>query len=328
MNPRPSLAEQLLTRIRRSRGTAVSYTRLAKQLNCGQTAIETSLAELITWGYKIRRRRHEAVTFVAAPDLLTELEIGHFLKTKQIGRPLHCFRLVKSTNDLAIQLAESGAPEGTTVTAEEQSAGRGRLGRAWHSPANAGIYLSLILRPKIKPAQAPGLSVLTALALAETLERLIPGEVRIKWPNDVLISGRKVAGILTELAADRNRVQHVVVGVGINANHRATDFPDSLRETATSLRRELKRSVSRPELLAEFLGQLEKEYRRFQTNLLKAARKRLRRYSVLLGHTVQLQSGSERIEGLAVDIDADGALVLEVDGARRAIAAGEVTVIK
>lgn len=323
-----ALPEQLLARIRRSPGRPISYRRLAKLFACDRAAIETALKELIEWGYKIRRRRHEAVTFVAPPDLLTELEIGHFLKTKRIGQKLYCYRLVKSTNDLAMQMAESGSPEGTVITAEEQSAGRGRLGRAWHSAAGSGIYVSLIVRPKITPTQAPGLSVLTALALAETLERFVPGDVRIKWPNDVLISGRKVAGILTELAADRNKVQHVVIGVGINVNHKPADFPDSLRAVATSLRRELKHPVSRPELLAAFLTRFEKEYRQFQTRLLKPARRRLLRYSILLGHTVQLQSGREHIEGRAIDISENGALILEIDGARRAIAAGEVTVIK
>ena len=166
-----------------------------------------------------------------------------------IGHQVHAYQSVKSTNDIAVRLAESGAPDGTIVTAEQQTGGRGRFGRVWHSPSGCGVYLSVILRPTLHPEQAPGMSIMTALALAETLSEYLPGKIQIKWPNDVLISGKKTAGILTKLSADHKRISYVVIGVGININHRSENFPDELKPIATSVRIGLRRKCDRVALL-------------------------------------------------------------------------------
>lgn len=322
------LADHILMAIRSRPKQFFTYTSLAKKLASEPSMIEAAVRCLIDWGYRVRRRRREAVSFLEAPDTLTTVEIQHGLKTKLIGSRVHCYRLVKSTNDLAAQLAENGAPEGTIVTSEEQSAGRGRLGRLWHSPAGTGIYVSIVLLPKFLPDRAPGLSIMTALALATVLEEYCPGDVRIKWPNDLLVSGKKCAGILTELSAERNRINHVVVGVGINVNQQGVDFPPELRTVATSLRRCTKRKVNRVSLLKEFLKQLEKEYRLYQKIGLAKSQKRLRKYSALLGRKVKLVTGAHEVSGTAVDIDTNGALIIESNGKRVPVAAGEVTVAK
>ncbi|HVP07813.1 MAG TPA: biotin--[acetyl-CoA-carboxylase] ligase, partial [Candidatus Acidoferrum sp.] len=168
----------------------------------------------------------------------------------------------------------------------------------------------------------------TALALTETLLPYCPGEVRIKWPNDVLLAGRKVAGILTELSAEGNHINHIIVGVGINANQKAGDFPPELKDSATSLRRMLKRKVNRAELLRAFLYRLEREYLTYNKSGLKSAHARLKRYSALIGERITLHSGPHLLEGRAVDIDPNGALILETHGHRLTISAGEVTVAK
>jgi BirA family biotin operon repressor/biotin-[acetyl-CoA-carboxylase] ligase len=322
------LAESIVAVIRTKPKQFHSYKSLAKKLQVERVYIEEALVQIVAWGYRVRRRRREAVAFIEAPDLLTATEIGNKLKTKAIGSVAHCYGIVRSTNDLAVQMAENGAVEGTIVTAEQQTQGRGRFGRTWYSPLGAGIYVSIILRPKFRPERAPGLSIMTALALAETLRAYPPAEVTIKWPNDVLLRGRKTAGILTELAAEKDRIGHVVVGVGINVNQKAGDFPPEIRDSATSLRRYVKRRINRVELLKSFLHHFEKEYAAFQKDGLKGSRARLRRLSSLINRNIRLQSGAHLLDGKAVDISPDGALILESRGHRLTISAGEVTVLK
>ena len=320
------LADRLLLYLRKQTAP-ITVQSLLKRFHIDNDTLVSTLKEVTGWGYKIKKVRG-IVKYVGPPDFLTPVEIQYGLKATKIGRAAHCYTSAKSTNDLAATMAENGSPEGTIVTAEQQTQGRGRLGRTWHSPERTGIYVSIILRPTFTPDKAPGLSLMTALALADTLARLCPREVTIKWPNDLLISGRKVAGILTELSAERGKINHVVVGVGINVNQRAEDFPLDLRDSATSIRRVTKRAINRAELLREFLYRFEQEYTKYLKSGLKPSRKRLRSYSALLGHQVRLLSASQELEGKAVDIDSDGALVLEYNGARVRISAGEVSVVK
>ncbi|UCG62513.1 MAG: biotin--[acetyl-CoA-carboxylase] ligase [Candidatus Zixiibacteriota bacterium] len=321
------LADTILSRIRRRPGRPVSIKSLSRSLKIEAGEIRAALTVLKTLGYKIRHRK-ETITFVAAPDSLIDTEIAYQLATKVIGRRIRAYRSVKSTNDIAAQMAQGGEPEGTIVTAEAQTAGRGRLGRVWHSPAGSGVYVSIILKPSFKPDLAPGLAIMTALALAEAMTVFTKGEVKIKWPNDILIGGRKAAGILTELSAEKNKVEHVIVGVGINVNHRSEDFPAELQKIATSLRIANRRKASRINLLKQFLRNFEKEYRRYQKGQLATSRKRVLRFSSLLGENVELRFGNKTVSGRVVDIDATGALIIEKDGIRRPVTSGEVSVVK
>jgi BirA family biotin operon repressor/biotin-[acetyl-CoA-carboxylase] ligase len=322
-----NLADQLLLKIRTQSGKSFNLAALSKSLKASPDDIRSAIEQISQWNYGLQTGSRD-VKFISAPDSINATEIGYGLKTKLIGRHVHCYQSVKSTNDLAVRLAETGAPEGTIVTAEQQTGGRGRFGRVWHSPPGCGVYLSVILRPILHPEQAPGMSIMTALALAETLSEELPGKIKIKWPNDVLISGKKTAGILTELAADHKKISYVVVGVGINVNHRSEDFPDELKPIATSVRINLRKKCDRIALLQRFLVILEKEYQQYRTSLLKNSHKKLRMYSSLIGSEVSLKSGRREICGTVVDIDANGALMLEIDGQVRAITSGEVTVIK
>ncbi len=322
------LAEQIISITRAKPGEFFKYETLARRLKVERLEVDEAMTQVVAWGYRVRRRRREAVAFLEPPDLLTASEIGYKLKTKLIGRNAQCYGIVQSTNDLAAQAAEASAPEGTIITAEQQTQGRGRFGRTWYSPYGTGIYVSIVLRPSFTPDRAPGISIMTALALTETLLPYFPDDVRIKWPNDVLVSGRKVAGILTELSAEGNHINHIIVGVGINANQKAGDFPPELRESATSLRRVLKRKVNRAELLRAFLQHLERDYLAYNKSGLKPAHARLKRYSALIGEHITLHSGPHVIEGKAVDFDPNGALILETHGHRLTISAGEVSVAK
>jgi len=322
------IAETILAVIRKKPGEYIQSGTLMKRFSLEKATLDDAVALLASWDYKIRLRKGNGICFVSAPDSLTDIEIQHHLKSKTIGRVVHAYNSIKSTNDLAAQMAESDVPEGTLVVSETQTKGRGRLGRTWYSPPGTGIYLSIILRPKFPPETAPGLSVMTALALVETINGYCPDETFLKWPNDVLIGRRKTAGILTELSADRGKINHVIVGVGINVNQGVGHFPDEISAIATSIRRATKRKVRRITLLADFLKRFEKEYAAYRKDGLKKACPRLKKYSSLLGETVTVRSGRTRTSGLATDIDSHGRLILENKSGSVTISAGEVTIVK
>ncbi len=322
------LGERLIALLRTQPDRTYGWEELARELKTERPDIEQAARVALSWEYELEIHPLAGLAFVAAPDALIETEISHDLNTEMLGRKLACYKSVKSTNDIASRLAASGAPDGTIVTAEQQTAGRGRLGRNWHSPPRTGIYLSVVLRPDIPPENAPGLSVATAVALADTFAAYSPGRVQIKWPNDVFINSRKAAGILCELTAERRRVNYLVVGVGINVNHQKDDFPPDLRDMATSLCRELGDAVNRVELLKSFLRHLEREYGDYCQSGLAAAHDKVHRYSFLLGREVTVESGRCRITGQAMEIDARGCLVLATSDGPAVITAGDVTVVK
>jgi len=320
-------ADEILLKIRRRPGKMVEKSKLEKSLRLDRKILEAAFDLLTSFGYRLKLSK-DAVIFLGAPDVLSATEITYKLKTKWLGQNVSAFNSVKSTNDLATQMAERGALDGSLVTAEQQTKGRGRFSRSWYSPPGAGIYMSIILRPRFKPDKAPGMSIMTALALAEAVSFFAPGMVKIKWPNDLLIGGKKTAGILTELSAERDKINHVVVGIGINVNHGVGSFPEEIRATATSIRRAIRKKVKRVELLQRFLVCFEKEYEIYCLHGLRKSLPRVRRYSSLIGSHVKIKSGRNTTQGVALDFAPDGSLILECDGARKRISAGEVTVVK
>jgi len=322
------LTDLAIALLRKRPGQYLSRKKLAAQLKTNLPTLERVFKQAALWEYKLRAHAIKGVKFIAAPDLLTSPEIRHALKTRRFGQTVHACRSVKSTNDLAAKLADEGAAEGVIVTSEKQTRGRGRLGRHWFSQPKTGIYVSIILRPEFPPEDAPGLSVMTAVALADAIAHCRPGLVQIKWPNDIWINGRKTAGILTELSAERDKITHVIVGVGINVNHTASDFPDDLRTAATSLRREMRRKVNRLELLRLFLLNFEREYEKYRKYRLKKSLSKVRKYSALIGREITLQSGQVRMTGMVKDIDSSGALLLQTATGVETVTAGEVTVVK
>ena len=321
------LADRLLLLIRTRPGHRFSLDFIAGDLAVDRAHLPLAAGQLEQWGYTLSLTETD-VRLLGTPDSLTATELSWGLDTRLIGRRLLAFNQVKSTNDIAFREGESGAKEGTVVVAEQQIAGRGRLGRTWHSPAGAGSYLSILLRPKFLPENAPGLSLMTALALAQTLEHYCPGQVTIKWPNDLMISDRKVSGILPELAADRERINYVVVGVGININQETHDFPPDLADFATSVRIASGRETNRIQLIQRFFREFEQEYLLYQQDFLGPALPRIRRYSSLLGQPIRLDTGQGIIDGVAVDLDTNGCLVVEHDGRRTSYSSGDASVVK
>jgi len=321
------LADRILLLLRFQPKRKIEINDLSKKLKAELPNVKAALKILNEWGYKFLQDKNK-ISFVSAPDILSATEISHQLKTKFTGKVIHSFNTVKSTNDIAHQLADKGAVEGTIVTAEKQTLGKGRLGRSWHSPEKMGIYVSIILRPKFTPDQAPGLSIMSALGVAEAMNEYAPKKVQIKWPNDILINGRKAAGVLTELSAEKNKINYVIAGIGINVKQSQSGFPLNLSGTATSLQQETGKEISRVELLKLVLVNFEKEYLRYRKNQLIKSLPRIRKWSSLLNQEVTLQWNGAAVTGTAVDIDRSGSLIIISKGNRMSVSSGEVTVVK
>ena len=241
------------------------------------------------------------------------------------GIHLHYYASLESTNSLAKSLALDGAPEGTVIVADEQTAGRGRMGRTWLSPGGGGLLFSILLRPSIPPEQLFALTMMLAVSAAETLERETAHHAKIKWPNDLYLNGRKLAGILTEFGLKEKSVRYCVLGMGLNVHsHPAAD--PGLRGPATSLRHETGKSFPRGELLAGILKTFEAGYRRFLEGERELFCRKWNELSMVLGRDVIVEAEPETIRGKALRIDPDGALILrETSGHERRIVCGDVS---
>ncbi len=254
---------QLLTALRQSGDGFTPGAELSRQLSMARAVVTERIAALRLLGYDIEDSPHLGFRLVGSPDVLHADDlIARLPKKRVVGRDIRVFQETTSTNDIIEKLARDGVKEGVVVFAESQTKGRGRLGRKWISPAGKGLWFSVLLRPKLRPQEATQLTVVAATALARAIQsqtNLVPD---IKWPNDLLLRGRKVAGILTELSAEVDRVNHVILGIGLDVNQAATDFPPDMRKIATSLKIETERAVDRAALAAAILHELDRDYAR------------------------------------------------------------------
>ncbi len=319
-------ANRFLTLLGDRIGGGIALDDAEKRLSVSAAQLRHLIELLGGWGYKVKESDGQ-LNLIEVGDFVNDFAVRHYLSTKVLGQKIHSYQSLGSTNTTAWQLAEQGAPEGTVVVADRQKAGRGRLGRSWHSPPRVGLWFSLVLRPEIIPADAPGLSLLTAMALAQTIQSHCRIEAKIKWPNDCQIAGKKVAGILTELSSELDRVNFVVVGVGLNVHQTKSDFPSALRSKATSLTIETRKKWQRAEILALFLKEFEYFYLQFKKSGIAPFTDEIERRMALLGQKVKLASGKEIITGKVAGLAPDGALLLETKtGSYRAIS-GEVSVL-
>lgn len=316
---------EILSLLKKSQPGFVSGEELSSTLNVSRTAVWKHINALREDGYSIESHPRVGYRLVSVPDRLYPDEITAGLKTRVLGKSVVYFAQIDSTNNAAKELAAAGVPEGTVVVAEEQTGGRGRLGRTWYSPAGVGIWLSAILRPDINPLDAPKITLITAVALARTLA-LYPGVTPgIKWPNDILVEGRKIAGILTEMNAELDRVNFIVLGIGINVNTNSVEMPDELSKIATSLQIVTGRRVDRLGLITKMLANLEELYFMFIEGRFPSIIREWKEFSVTLGQTVRIVNPKgDMIEGLAQDLDNDGALILKTGHGRKRITAGEI----
>ena len=303
----------------------LSGEEISRQLEISRQSLWKHIQDLKGKGYEIEAVPHLGYRLVSSPDRLYPEELACGLGTKAIGRTICHYERVASTMDTAMELGAGGCPEGTAVVAEAQTAGRGRLGRTWSSPKYKGIYCSFILRPDILPAQAPVLALLTAVAVCEAVENVTGIRPGIKWPNDLLLGGGKLGGILTELRAELDRAVYCVVGIGINVNNGS----DELVEGAVSLREARGETIDRAALLRAVFTRVEANYFVFLKKGSGPVLDEWRRRSVTLGSRVRVESKGQRAEGVAIDIDVDGGLMVRGDsGIARKFTAGDVTHIR
>jgi len=264
-----------------------------------------------------------AVTAEARPLRIGDVEAG--LAAKRLGTRFHYFREIDSTNSYARGLAERGEPQGAIVIAERQTLGRGRLGRRWVSPPYVNLYCSIILRPTLPPAQTPRITLTAAVALADAIESFVPVVPVIKWPNDILAGDKKLAGVLTEAVSNSQRVEFVILGIGVNLNFPLDSMPPEIRERATSLSVLAGKSVSREGFLRRLLQDLDRCYGILEETGFAALAPRWDARFGLRGRRVRVEMTDRTIIGRAIGIDADGALIIELpDGGRQRIVAGDV----
>lgn len=301
----------------------VSGAALSDKLGLSRTAVWKHVEQLRRLGYRIDAQASRGYRLLEVPDRLTTLEIGPLLATRELGRTLHHYETVESTNSKAFELAHEGGFHGEVIVTEHQTAGKGRRGRAWSSPAGKSLAMSVILRPEIAPARAPELTLVAAVALAQTL-RDSGVEAKIKWPNDVQIGGRKVAGILTELSADVERVHFVVLGIGVNLNAETGDFPPEVAEIATSVQVVRRSPVHRALFTAALLGQLETWVDRWTDEGFEPVRAAWKELSSTLGEEVLVRADNRELRGIAEDIDPSGALLLRVGDKLERVLSGDV----
>lgn len=310
------MTEQLRRILEEHRGRYVSGEEIGRRLGASRAAVWKQVQTLRRRGFGIEGARGAGYRLLGRPDLIEKQELLSLLPAVSMWKSFHFFPVTDSTNSRALNLAEAGAPHGTVLCADSQTAGRGRLGRRWESPPGVNLYLSLLLRPPFEPAKAPRLTLVAAVALAFAVEEATRLPVSLKWPNDLFLGGRKTAGILAEMSSDLDRLRHVVVGVGLNVNAEAADFPAGLRRTATSLRREAGRSIPRMELLSRFLVCFERAYQAFLSGGLAPLLPEWNRRCLLSGKRVLLRHRDREERGTAVRVDDEGALLFSPAGGR------------
>lgn len=315
------MQNRILDYLKRQLSGYVSGEELSGYLKISRQALWKHIQELKDSGYEIEAVPHLGYKLISSPDRLFASEILRGLNTKFIGKKIYYFDNIGSTMDMAQDLGLKQAAEGTLVIAEGQTKGRGRLGREWVSAKHKGIYLSLILRPKILPGASAILTLLAAVSVCEAIKKSTGLEPKIKWPNDIFIRDKKLGGILTELNAESDEIRFVAIGIGLNVNQDKKALPAA----ATSLKEEKGKAINRVELLQEILRCLESNYLHFQNKGAKLIADKWREHNLTLNRRIKITSLHTHLEGQAVDIDSDGALLLRKDsGIIQKITSGDV----
>lgn len=322
------LERRMLELFRARDGGLLSGEELAGALCVSRTAVWKHVKNLRAKGYCIESVPSRGYRFHSFPDVLCEADLSYGLRPKRIGRKIVCVEETDSTNQLAFRAAEEGAEDGTVVLADFQTGGKGRLGRRWESPPGVNVYCSVILRPPILPLNAPQLTFLSAVVVARTIEESTSLSPRIKWPNDILINGRKVAGLLNEMSAETDTIHWLVLGIGVNINMSREQFPDDLRYPATSLLLENGSPVSRVTFTRSLISLLDALYDVFIINGFDPIREEWLARSTIQGKKVRVATGERDVEGTVTGIDPDGALILSLsDGVLHRVLAGDVTIM-
>jgi len=314
--------EKILRIFRKYEDAYISGEEISKELGVSRASVWKHIETLRGLGYEIDAIPHLGYKLVGRPDRLIPEEIRSGLRTKSLGKKVIAYESLDSTNNTAYELAEKGGKEGTVVIAENQKKGKGRQGRRWTSP-KGGIYLSCILKPEIEPREVAKITLVTAVAVCNAIREIVDVTAMIKWPNDIVIDKKKVCGILTEMKAEQDKVNFVIVGIGVNVDMASSQLPKG----ATSLARESHNKVTKVAVTQSILENLEGQIELFNEDGFNKIRDKWRDYSATLGHQVKVNCHNEKIEGQALDVDKDGALVVRLDsGIQRRILSGDVVI--
>ena len=319
------MKEEIL-RLLRSADGYISGQELCNRFRVSRTAVWKAINQLKEAGYEIEAQQNKGYRLMAAPDLMTEAEIKSLMHTEWVAKEVLYFDTIDSTNTKAQELAEKGYPSGTLVVADKQESGKGRRGRSWVSPSGTGIFMTLMIKPDINPNNASMLTLVAALAVAKAITSVTGEEALIKWPNDIVVNGKKVCGILTEMNAQFDYINNIVVGVGINVHNES--FPEEISQMASSLMIEAGgKRFHRAQIIAETMLYFEQYYDTFlKTQDLSAL---VREYDELLvnrNKSVRVLDPKEPFDGKAMGITPKGELIVDTWESRKLVSSGEVSV--
>lgn len=319
------MKEEIL-RLLRSADGYISGQELCNRFGVSRTAVWKAINQLKEAGYGIEAQQNKGYRLMAAPDLMTEAEIKSLMHTEWVAKEVLYFDTIDSTNTKAQELAEKGYPSGTLVVADKQESGKGRRGRSWVSPSGTGIFMTLMIKPDINPNNASMLTLVAALAVAKAITSVTGEEALIKWPNDIVVNGKKVCGILTEMNAQFDYINHIVVGIGINVHNES--FPEEISQMASSLMIEAGgKRFHRAQIIAETMSYFEQYYDTFlKTQDLSAL---VREYDKLLvnrNKSVRVLDPKEPFDGKAMGITPKGELIVDTWESRKLVSSGEVSV--
>ncbi|MFA9398166.1 MAG: biotin--[acetyl-CoA-carboxylase] ligase [Clostridiaceae bacterium] len=320
------MKDDILRYLKNNKNKYVSGQAISNELSITRACVWKYIKELEVEGYKIEGISRKGYKLLYSPDILSREEIYENLNTKYIGKNIMHFDSLGSTNVEAKLLAAKNIENGTAVIGEEQTLGRGRLGRKWISPKYKGIWMSIVLYPEVEMSEVSKITQVAAASVINALSNLgIKAE--IKWPNDIVINSKKVCGILTELSGELNKINHVVVGIGINANLEQEDFPEEIKNIGTSIKIENNNEINRKVLVAYILNEFEILYEEFLNHEFLNTLKICRENSALMGKKIRVIRNGQEILGEALDIEEDGALLVKYeDGKIERIISGEVSV--
>lgn len=319
------MKEEIL-RLLRSADGYISGQELCNRFGVSRTAVWKAINQLKEAGYEIEAQQNKGYRLMSAPDLMTEAEIKSLMHTEWVAKEVLYFDTIDSTNTKAQELAEKGYQSGTLVVADKQESGKGRRGRSWVSPSGTGIFMTLMIKPDINPNNASMLTLVAALAVAKAITSVTGEEAMIKWPNDIVVNGKKVCGILTEMNAQFDYINHIVVGIGINVHNES--FPEEISQMASSLMIEAGgKRFHRAQIIAETMSYFEQYYDTFlKTQDLSAL---VREYDELLvnrNKSVRVLDPKEPFDGKAMGITSKGELIVDTWESRKLVSSGEVSV--
>lgn len=318
------MKSEILEALRETDGY-VSGQDLCNKFGVSRTAVWKAIKQLKEAGYEIEAVPNKGYHIVSAPDLMNKVELESIRNTTWAGQEIYYYDVTDSTNIRAKELAEEGHPSGTLVVADRQEAGRGRRGRSWDSPSGTGIFMTLLLKPEMNPNHASMLTLVAAMAVARAISKCAGTEALIKWPNDIVIGGKKICGILTEMSAQFDFINHIVIGIGINVHNE--HFPEEIAETAGSILLQTGKRIRRAELIEQILEQFEHYYAIFmETEDLSGLVREYNSILVNMNKSVRVLDPKEPFEGKAMGITKKGELIVDTWESRKMVSSGEVSV--